>query len=129
MTETWDDVNERVEADWKAETTPFERVCEIVEQTHDGQSAAEIDRYRREADTIVTHHRQAEKALIQARTASGDRWETGELTVTLGASISQRPMVPWRVIGASGSIPSATTVASSVAVTATSSPVTGALSV
>ncbi|WP_276414193.1 winged helix-turn-helix domain-containing protein [Haloarcula halobia] len=42
MTETWDDVNQQVKADWKAETTPFERVYEIVEQTHDGQSAAEI---------------------------------------------------------------------------------------
>jgi len=42
MTETWDDVNEQVKADWKEDTTPFERVYEIVEQTHDGQSAAEI---------------------------------------------------------------------------------------
>jgi len=42
MTETWDDINEQVKADWKAETTPFERVYEIVEQTHDGQSAADI---------------------------------------------------------------------------------------
>ena len=42
MTETWDDVNEQVKADWKDDTTPFERVYEIVEQTHDGQSAAEI---------------------------------------------------------------------------------------
>lgn len=40
--ETWNDVNEHVEAEWKAETTPFERVYEIIEQTHDGQSAAEI---------------------------------------------------------------------------------------
>lgn len=42
MTETWDDVNEHVKADWKDDTTPFERVYEIIEQTHDGQSAAEI---------------------------------------------------------------------------------------
>lgn len=41
-TDTWDDVNEHVKAEWKAETTPFERVYEIVEQTHDGQSAAGI---------------------------------------------------------------------------------------
>ena len=44
MTETWDDVNEHVKADWKADTTPFERVYEIIEQTHEGQSAAEIGR-------------------------------------------------------------------------------------
>ncbi|MCD2203794.1 winged helix-turn-helix domain-containing protein [Halobacterium sp. KA-6] len=37
-----DDVNEQVKADWKDDATPFERVYEIVEQTHDGQSAAEI---------------------------------------------------------------------------------------
>lgn len=43
MTEdSWDDINERVEADWKDDTTPFERVYEVVEQTHEGQSAAEI---------------------------------------------------------------------------------------
>jgi predicted ArsR family transcriptional regulator len=42
MAETWDDINEQVKADWKAETTPFERVYEIVEQTHEEQSAAEI---------------------------------------------------------------------------------------
>jgi predicted ArsR family transcriptional regulator len=42
MTETWDDVNEHVKAEWKDDTTPFERVYEIIEQTHEGQSAAEI---------------------------------------------------------------------------------------
>lgn len=38
----WDDVNEHVRQEWKAETTPFERVYEIIEETHDGQSAAGI---------------------------------------------------------------------------------------
>jgi DNA-binding MarR family transcriptional regulator len=42
MTETWDDVNEQVKAEWKDDTTPFERVYEVVEQTHAGASAAEI---------------------------------------------------------------------------------------
>jgi predicted ArsR family transcriptional regulator len=44
MTEddTWDDVNKRVTDEWKTETTPFERIYEILEQTHTGQSAAEI---------------------------------------------------------------------------------------
>jgi predicted ArsR family transcriptional regulator len=42
MVEASDDINERVRAEWKEDTTPFERVYEIVEQTHDGQSAAEI---------------------------------------------------------------------------------------
>jgi predicted ArsR family transcriptional regulator len=41
-TDTWDNINEHVKQEWKAETTPFERVYEIVEQTHDGQSAAEM---------------------------------------------------------------------------------------
>jgi predicted ArsR family transcriptional regulator len=42
MTETWDDVNEHVKTEWKDDTTPFERVYEIIEQTHEGQSAAEL---------------------------------------------------------------------------------------
>lgn len=40
--ETWEDVNEHARAEWKAATTPFERVYEIVEQTHEAQSAREI---------------------------------------------------------------------------------------
>lgn len=42
MTEAGDDINERVKTEWTDDTTPFERVYEVVEQTHDGQSAAEI---------------------------------------------------------------------------------------
>lgn len=38
----WEDINEQVREEWKADTTPFERVYEVVEQTHEGQSAAEI---------------------------------------------------------------------------------------
>jgi len=38
----WDDINEHVRAEWKADTTPFERVYEIIERTREGQSAAEI---------------------------------------------------------------------------------------
>ncbi len=41
-TETWDDINDHVKSQWKAATTPFERIYEIIEQTHDGQSAATI---------------------------------------------------------------------------------------
>lgn len=64
MTEedTWDDINKRVTEEWKTETTPFERIYEIVEQTHEGQSAAEIAERalvseptaRRHLDTLVT---------------------------------------------------------------------------
>lgn len=39
---SWDDINELVTEEWRSETTPFERVYEVLEQTHDGQSAAEI---------------------------------------------------------------------------------------
>lgn len=61
-TDTWDDINEHVKAEWKADTTPFERVYEIVEQTHEGQSAAEIAERalvseptaRRHCKTLVT---------------------------------------------------------------------------
>lgn len=40
--ERWNDINDHVTEEWKAETTPFERIYEVLEQTHDGQSAAEI---------------------------------------------------------------------------------------
>lgn len=40
--DAWDDINEHVTAKWKADTTPFERVYEVVEATHDGASAATI---------------------------------------------------------------------------------------
>lgn len=42
MTEEWDDINEHARVEWRAETTPFERVHEVVEQTREAQSAAEI---------------------------------------------------------------------------------------
>ncbi|MFC3959073.1 winged helix-turn-helix domain-containing protein [Halovivax cerinus] len=61
-TSRWDDVNEHVKAEWKAETSPFERVYAIVEGTHDGQSAARIAERalvseptaRRHCKTLVT---------------------------------------------------------------------------
>jgi DNA-binding transcriptional ArsR family regulator len=40
--EEWDDINEHVEEQWTDETTPFERVYEVIETTHEGQSAATI---------------------------------------------------------------------------------------
>ncbi|WP_276259022.1 DUF2250 domain-containing protein [Haloglomus litoreum] len=46
-------------------------------------SQAEIDRLRREADTIMTRYEQVQRALETARNESGDHWETGELEVTL----------------------------------------------
>jgi len=42
MTEPWNDINEHVKAEWKDDTTPFERVYEIIQHTHEGPSAAEI---------------------------------------------------------------------------------------
>lgn len=58
----WTDINERVTEEWKEETTPFERIYEVLEQTHDGQSAAEIAERalvseptaRRHLDALVT---------------------------------------------------------------------------
>jgi len=38
----WDDINEHVRKEWKDETTPFERVYEVVEGIQNGQSAADI---------------------------------------------------------------------------------------
>jgi len=42
MTETWMTSTSTSKRTGKDDTTPFERVYEIIEQTHDGQSAAEI---------------------------------------------------------------------------------------
>lgn len=54
-------------------------------------SRAEIDRLRLEADTIMTRYQRVEEVLTNARTETGEHWETGELSVTLetprGASI------------------------------------------
>lgn len=38
----WDDINEYVKEEWKDDTTPFERVYTILEDTREGASAAEI---------------------------------------------------------------------------------------
>jgi predicted transcriptional regulator len=46
-------------------------------------SQANIDRLRREADTIMTRYEQVQEALETARNESGDHWESGELGVTL----------------------------------------------
>lgn len=63
MTEdAWDNINEVVTEDWKSETTPFERIYEVLEHTHNGQSAAEIAERafvseptaRRHLDALVT---------------------------------------------------------------------------
>lgn len=38
----WDDINEFVKEEWKADSTPFERVYTILEDMREGSSAAEI---------------------------------------------------------------------------------------
>jgi len=40
--DTWDDINEQVTEEWKAETTPFERVYQVLETTREGTSAAGV---------------------------------------------------------------------------------------
>ena len=54
--ETWDDINEHVKAEWKADTTPFERVYEVIEQTHDEQSATEIARRALVSEPTARRH-------------------------------------------------------------------------
>lgn len=46
-------------------------------------SEAEIERLRREAETIMTRYQRVEDALESARQQDGDHWEAGELEVTL----------------------------------------------
>ena len=70
MSETWADVNEHVKAEWKADTTPFERVYEIVEQTHEGQSAAEIAERALVSEPTARRHC---KSLVNTRFAETER--------------------------------------------------------
>jgi len=68
--EKWDDINERVREEWKEETTPFERVHEVVEQSHDAQSAAGIaDRALVSEPTARRHC----EALVEAGFADTER--------------------------------------------------------
>lgn len=60
--DTWDDINERVVEEWKAETTPFERVYEVVEGTREGQSAAEVAERARVSEPTARRHL---KALVE----------------------------------------------------------------
>jgi predicted transcriptional regulator len=46
-------------------------------------SEAEIERLRREADTIMTRIQRVDEALERARSEAGDHWDDGELDITL----------------------------------------------
>ena len=70
MTETWDDVNEHVKTEWKDDTTPFERVYEIIEHTHKGQSAAEIANRALVSEPTARRHC---KTLVNTGFAETDR--------------------------------------------------------
>ena len=67
MTRASDDVNERVEAEWTEETTPFERVRTVARRTYDPESAAEIaERARTTPTTARKHLRQlAESGFVE----------------------------------------------------------------
>lgn len=51
-----DDVNDRVEADWTAETTPFERVLTVMRRTYDPQSAGTVASRARTSPTTARKH-------------------------------------------------------------------------
>lgn len=50
------DVNERVEAEWVEETTPFERVREVMKRTYDPQPVGEIAERARTSETTARKH-------------------------------------------------------------------------
>jgi DNA-binding transcriptional ArsR family regulator len=50
------DVNEVVAEEWVDETTPFERVYEVVRRTYDGESADEIAERARTSPTTARKH-------------------------------------------------------------------------
>lgn len=69
---TTDDVNERVVAEWTDETTPFERIYEIVSRTYDPASADEIaERARVSATTARKHLRALADSGAVTTTADG----------------------------------------------------------
>lgn len=60
--DTWEDVNEHVAEEWTSETTPFERVYEVLEGTRDGRSAAEVADRARVSEPTARRHL---KALVE----------------------------------------------------------------
>lgn len=71
--ETWDDVNERVREEWQDETTPFERVYEVVEETHEGDSAAEVAERALVSEPTARRHLEALVSTGFAATAQDGR--------------------------------------------------------
>jgi DNA-binding transcriptional ArsR family regulator len=74
--EAWDDINDRVRSEWKDETTPFERVYEVLEQTHDGHSAADIAERALVSEPTARRHLEA---LVE--TGFGTTSEEGRTTL------------------------------------------------
>jgi DNA-binding transcriptional ArsR family regulator len=72
----WDDINDRVRSEWKDETTPFERVYEVLEQTHDGHSAADIAERALVSEPTARRHLEA---LVE--TGFGTKSEEGRTTL------------------------------------------------
>lgn len=52
----FDDINEEVEEEWKAETTPYERVREVVNRIYKAQSADEISEKARTTPKTARKH-------------------------------------------------------------------------
>lgn len=68
------DVNERVTAEWTAETTPFERVRAVTKRTYEPRSAAEIaERARTTPTTARKHLRQLADSGFVEEAATPDR--------------------------------------------------------
>lgn len=68
--EEYEDVNQGVAAEWEAETTPFERVYEVVEVTSEAQSAADIAERARVSEPTARRHC---KALVNTGFAETER--------------------------------------------------------
>ena len=67
------DVNERVVAEWVAETTPFDRVREVVKRTYEPRSVSEIaERAHTSENTARKHLRQLTADGYVVETASPD---------------------------------------------------------
>lgn len=80
-------VNEAVVEDWKAETTPFERVQEVVRSTSTPQYAGEIaDRARVSEPTARTHLKRLAKTghAETVETGQGVQYKRSRQTIAMG---------------------------------------------
>ncbi|WP_254840917.1 DUF7342 family protein [Natronomonas marina] len=72
----FDDINERVGAEWKAETTPYERVREVISRSYDPVTAATVADAARTSPKTARKHLDALDESGFATTGTGENGAT-----------------------------------------------------